>query len=165
MNHPELVKLLIAYTFVGALIFTVVITCLSLVGWIKFADPAQQKKLFSILIVELVGGCLAFFLNFLSLEYLPVAKSIGDKAILFNKERIEPLTKKIDTLPPSKALQVEAEASHLYSPQVNADFVARYPAKSRNDPATAKTILKMQLESVDRSPSTIDAWEKIINKP
>src|SRR6266403_1628301 len=45
VDHQELIRLTIAYTLAGAFVFTVVITCLSLVGWIRFADKKQQQKL------------------------------------------------------------------------------------------------------------------------
>ena len=61
----ELIKLTIAYTLLGAFIFTVVATCLSLVGLVKFAKPSQQSKLFAILIVELVTICVGAFANLL----------------------------------------------------------------------------------------------------
>ena len=47
VDHQELIRLTIAYTLAGAFVFTVVITCLSLVGWIRFADKKQQQKLFT----------------------------------------------------------------------------------------------------------------------
>lgn len=53
-DHQIAVQLIIAYTLVGAFVFTMVITCGSLVGWITFSDVTQQQKLFVVLIVELV---------------------------------------------------------------------------------------------------------------
>jgi len=67
-SHIELMKLVIAYTLVGAFVFTVAITCLSLVGWIRFADKKQQSKLFTTLIVELVVIGLGTFTNLLQLD-------------------------------------------------------------------------------------------------
>ena len=60
---PALIRLVISCVVLGAFIFTVIITCLSLVGWVKFAKPYQQNMLFSVLIVELVAVCLAGFKN------------------------------------------------------------------------------------------------------
>jgi D-alanyl-D-alanine dipeptidase len=67
-SHVELMKLMIAYTLVGAFIFTVLVTCLSLIGWVKFSDRRQQAKLFSTLIVELVVIGLGVFTNLLQLS-------------------------------------------------------------------------------------------------
>lgn len=64
--HASIIKLVIAYTLLGAFIFTVIITCLSLIGKVTFADPKQQNKLFSTLVVELVVICLGAFSNFLN---------------------------------------------------------------------------------------------------
>jgi len=63
--HSAIIKLTIAYTLLGAFVFTVIITCLSLIGIVRFADRAQQRKLFMGLIVELVVICLGFFTDFL----------------------------------------------------------------------------------------------------
>lgn len=75
-THIQLIQLIVAYTLVGALVFTVVITCLSLVGWIKFADQSQQNKLFAVLIVELVVICMGFFADLLKLNPRQVEQSI-----------------------------------------------------------------------------------------
>ena len=60
-SHLVLIQLIIAYTLTGAFVFTVMITCCSLVGWIKLADKKQQKKLFQVLIVELCVVAVGFF--------------------------------------------------------------------------------------------------------
>lgn len=52
----EAMKLVLGWMLVGAFGFTTVVTCLSLVGWIRFADKSQQRKLFYALIVQLVVG-------------------------------------------------------------------------------------------------------------
>jgi hypothetical protein len=52
----EMMKLALGWTIVGGFVFTTIITCLSLVGWVRFADRAQQKRLFAVLIVEVVVG-------------------------------------------------------------------------------------------------------------
>lgn len=72
-EHKLIIELIIAYTLAGAFVFTVIITCLSLVGWIRFADPQQQKKLFYIIIVELAALCIGYFGNFINFNsgYFP----------------------------------------------------------------------------------------------
>ncbi|MEX0830340.1 MAG: hypothetical protein WD032_08855 [Nitrospirales bacterium] len=82
MTHSEIIQLIVAYTLVGALVFTVIITCLSVVGWIKLADDKQQEKLFYITIVQLVVGCVAFFFNFIQFDAVQVEKNIAEQAIL-----------------------------------------------------------------------------------
>ncbi len=67
-SHQEIIKLIISYTLVGAFVFTVLITLASLVGWVRFQDHKQQKKLFNVLIVQLIIGCVAFFMDYLSLN-------------------------------------------------------------------------------------------------
>lgn len=72
-------KLVVGWTLVGGFVFTVFVTCLSLVGWIKFADPQQQKKLFQILIVELVIGLGAKFLGGVTFDPKTVSAEIERK--------------------------------------------------------------------------------------
>jgi len=60
-EHQVVIQLIAAYTCLGVFIFTAIVTCCSLVGWIKFADPNQQKKLFVVLIVEVVVVSVGFF--------------------------------------------------------------------------------------------------------
>jgi hypothetical protein len=68
----EMMKLVVGWTIVGGFVFTVIVTCLSLVGWIKFADPRQQQKLFYVLIVEVVVGLGAKFLGGVTFDPKPV---------------------------------------------------------------------------------------------
>jgi hypothetical protein len=81
MKHPELIRLIIAYTLVGAFVFTAVVTCLSLVGLVKFSDPDQQKKLFYVLIVEVVTGSVGLFFNFLSFNPEKVGNNIVARVV------------------------------------------------------------------------------------
>jgi len=76
--HAQLIQLIVGYTLAGALVFTVIITCLSLVGWIKFADPAQQNKLFVVLIVELVVISVGFFGGLLKFDPQQVERKIRE---------------------------------------------------------------------------------------
>jgi hypothetical protein len=72
----QLIQLIVAYTLTGALVFTVIITCLSLVGWIRFADQAQQNKLFSVLAVQLVVVSVGFFGGLLNFDPQQVERKI-----------------------------------------------------------------------------------------
>lgn len=75
-THIEIVQLIVAYTLTGAFVFTVIATCLSLVGWIEFKFAEQQKKLFSVLIVELVVVCVGFFAGFLKFDASSVQEAV-----------------------------------------------------------------------------------------
>jgi len=66
--HLEFIKLAIAYTLLGAFIFTVAVTCLSLIGIVRFADTKQQKRLFTALIVQLVVVGVGFFTQLLTFD-------------------------------------------------------------------------------------------------
>lgn len=80
-DHAEIIRLVIAYTLVGAFVFTAVVTCLSLIGVIKFAKQSQQQKLFYVLIVELVAGSLGLFFDFLRLNPNQVARGIQTQSV------------------------------------------------------------------------------------
>ncbi len=185
MDHQVIIQLIVAYTLVGAFIFTVVVTCLSLVGWIKLADAGQQQKLFTVLVVELVVGCLAFFLNFLTFNPAVVAKQIGDQAVVLHQDRLRSLLARIDGLPMEKMRQVGAtlaaplplldkaivseaaedipiESAH---PAPDAYAEAGKAACAEADQTVAREILKMQIVLGARSAADVDAWEKLIGPP
>jgi hypothetical protein len=92
IRHQEIIQLTIAYTLAGAFVFTVVITCLSLVGWIRFADKKQQRKLFGCLIVEVVAVGVGFFSGFLKFDPAQVAQNLVEqgKEIRKMQENLQP---------------------------------------------------------------------------
>jgi len=75
-----MMMLVVGWTLVGGFVFTMIITCLSLVGWIKFADRSQQKKLFLVLIVELLVGVGARALDLAAIDPKPQVARIETKA-------------------------------------------------------------------------------------
>jgi hypothetical protein len=77
----DLMKLVIGWTLVGAFVFTVAMTCLSLVGWIKFAEKKQQQRLFQIVIVELVVGAGAGLSGFARYNPAPVKSEIRQAGV------------------------------------------------------------------------------------
>lgn len=70
----DMMKLVIGWTIVGGFLFTTVITLLSLIGWVRFADARQQRKLFTVLVVELVVGAGAQVLGGARLDAREVAE-------------------------------------------------------------------------------------------
>ena len=75
-QHIQIIKLTIAYTILGAFIFTAIITCLSMVGVVKFARPSQQSKLFATLIVEIVIVSVGAFSNLLKFNPREVQREV-----------------------------------------------------------------------------------------
>jgi hypothetical protein len=51
-----MMQLVVGWTLVGGFVFTMLVTCLSLVGVVRFADPKQQRMLFKALVLQLVVG-------------------------------------------------------------------------------------------------------------
>ena len=66
--HVAIIKLAIAYTLLGAFIFTVVITLLSLIGVVEFKSAKQQAALFGALILEIVAVGVGVFKDFLNFD-------------------------------------------------------------------------------------------------
>jgi hypothetical protein len=79
INHVQIIQLIVAYTLVGAFVFTVAITCMSLIGWIKFANKKQQQKLFATLIIQLVIVCVGFFTRILQFNPKTVASELVEQ--------------------------------------------------------------------------------------
>jgi uncharacterized protein YjbI with pentapeptide repeats len=75
-THIELIQLVVAYALAGAFVFTLVATCMSLLGWVRFAVAAQQKKLFSVLIIELAVVAVGFFGRFLRFDVANVQEQV-----------------------------------------------------------------------------------------
>ena len=98
MEHQEILGLVISYALVGAFLFTLLVTCLSLVGWIKFADLKQQRRLFGVLVLELVAGCLAFFFNFLNLNPSKTLRQIETRTVLSHRQVVDEFTTLLDPL-------------------------------------------------------------------
>ena len=71
----QLIQLIVTYTLVGAFLFTVIVTCGSLVGWVKFKYPSQQRKLFAVLLVQLCVVGIGFFANILKFNPMQVQEA------------------------------------------------------------------------------------------
>ncbi|MBX3479080.1 MAG: M15 family metallopeptidase [Caulobacter sp.] len=130
----EIIKLIIAYTLVGAFVFTVVATCGSLVGLIKFADNGQQKKLFAVLVVELVVICVGAFANLLNLNPIATANDIQ-----------KPLVTEIRGL--EVAAVQQSEATSTVANQLNT--VALKGLRPEAETAAAALIAAARREGVD----------------
>ncbi|HUG12206.1 MAG TPA: hypothetical protein VMM36_14405 [Opitutaceae bacterium] len=74
--HVAIIKLAISYTLALAFVFTVIITCLSMLGWVRFADPKQQKRLFVAVVVQLAVGSVGVFFDFLKINPAEVKEQI-----------------------------------------------------------------------------------------
>lgn len=77
--NAEIIQITFTYTILGVFVFTAIVTCLSLIGIIKFANPNQQKALFTALILEVAIGAVSFFNNSLMLDPNKVRIEIAKK--------------------------------------------------------------------------------------
>lgn len=83
----EFAKIILAYSLAATFVFTAAVTCLSMIGWVKFTDPEQQKFLFKTLIIELVVVVVGFFGK--ALEFNPsTAKEKIVSTALENKRKV-----------------------------------------------------------------------------
>src|SRR5258707_453505 len=154
MTHQGIIQIIIAYTLVGAFVFTVVATSLSLVGWIEFKDSKQQKRLFSILIVELVAGCVGFFFNFLTLNPAPVVKEITVQAFADVQKRVDNLLGQIDSLPDMAVLSLETQPP-IHSAEIERVVTLRDPENRRAISAVvARQMLRMRVVLGQRNNCT-----------
>jgi hypothetical protein len=170
----EFIPFIIACTLAGAFVFTVIITCLSLVGWVKFADSSQQKKMFYILIVQLVSGCVAFFFGYLNPNPKPAIQKIesvaGAQAVVQfaaspDQERISHLLDRINELPDVATLEL-GKNPPFKEPDADIDKVValRDPTNQRlTNAGVAKQMLKMRaVMGGKRSEQELAAWEAAV---
>ena len=87
--YTELIQIIVAYTLVAVFVFTAIITSLSMVNIVKFADSSQQKMLFKVLIVELVIVAVGFFGNILTFSPSKVRKNIVKNEFSSRKQIFE----------------------------------------------------------------------------
>jgi hypothetical protein len=163
-SHQEIIQLVIAYTLTGAFVFTVGITCLSLVGIVKFVNPKQQNKLFAILIVEIVVMGLGSYSNFLKFDPKKVAAQIETRGIIHAQEKVYDLLDKIDKLPDKRVIKL-ANNPPVDDAEVDQIITSVDPDGLRlKDPDIAKRILKMRVVLGRRSPLDLNNWEKAISE-
>jgi hypothetical protein len=141
MSHSTIIQIVIAYTLAGAFVFTVIITCLSLVGLIKFQDSKQQRKLFYVLIVELVVGCLGFFFDFLRFDAFKVQQEIADTAQQEMAERAAILSAQVEKEPPYYGNSQDGNVR----PQMEA-YIRGFKFPENSKPAQAVTQLLDMIE-------------------
>lgn len=95
MDHKEIMTLIIGYTCVGVFVATAIITLLSLVGLLRI-NPDVKKKLFAILIVEVVSIGVALWKDFITLDKKPLEAKIETLVAETNRDdkrppdRVEP---------------------------------------------------------------------------
>lgn len=61
--HKAIIELIISYAVVGVFVFTAITACLSMVFPAIIPDPKVRRNLFTLLILEIVAGCLGVFFN------------------------------------------------------------------------------------------------------
>ena len=70
-----LIQLVIGWTCVGVFVCTAIMTLLAMAGLLKM-DPEERKKLFAVLIVEVVVVCVALFANLIQINPAPVQEEV-----------------------------------------------------------------------------------------
>ncbi len=119
----KIIQLTIAYSLAGAFVFTLGVTCASLIGLVRFEDSKQQKKLFYLLIVEVVIICLTFFQGYLN--YNP---ALAQREIIHStKERLKKMDKYADDQVASIRALAQTEKNNILS---NWDKIYYFAEKS-----------------------------------
>jgi hypothetical protein len=81
--YHDLVILIIAFTCVGLFIATAIASTLDLFNWFKLA-PDIRAKLHSVLVIEIVGICVAIFGGFLNPK--PIAEKVQSQKVQLEKQ-------------------------------------------------------------------------------
>jgi predicted nucleic acid-binding Zn-ribbon protein len=143
--HVAIIKLAISYTLALAFVFTVVITCLSMLGWVKFADPKQQKRLFVAVVVQLAVGSVGVFFDFLKINPTEVKEQIQapiaeqrDAAELARDAAKAELAQVQSTLAGLKQERIDLE-SQLTSDRQQLDVLANDKERLASELAVAET--------------------------
>jgi len=163
-GHQAIVQLIIAYTLVGAFVFTVIMTCLSRIGWVRFADAKQQRRLFVVLIIALVTIGLGVLSNFLELDPGLVVKQIETRAIVGMWERTRILLALVDTLPDQRAIALVANPPTSF-PDVERIIQGVDPQNLRaSDPDVARQTLKIRIVDMLRHPGELNVWQRALSE-
>ena len=93
MRNAGAIQCVIGWALVLGFVFTVAMTCLSLVGWVDFADKRQQQRLFVVLVVELVVIGVGYFRRLL---YLPLPKPNAAEALSAMERDLRQAGKKVN---------------------------------------------------------------------
>lgn len=100
MEQHALILLVVAWTMVTVFIFTSIVTCLSLVGWVKFANASQQNKLFYALIIEVAASAAGYWSHLLNPSFSEAKSSVFQQSLYdywnsFHMEAVQSVDKPI----------------------------------------------------------------------
>jgi hypothetical protein len=85
--HIEIIKLVIAYALTGSFLFTLVVTCLSLINVIKSIDKKLKRKLINVLIVEVAVIAAGSFSDLINLDPGKASAVVRNEGIKDGRER------------------------------------------------------------------------------
>jgi len=77
--HIEIIKLIIAWALTGSFLFTLIVTCLSLINVVKSIDRKLRNKFVSILIVEVAVIAVGSFSDALRFDPAKASNIIKDE--------------------------------------------------------------------------------------
>lgn len=144
--HIEIIKLVIAYSLVGSFLFTLVVTCLSLVNVIKSIDKKLKRKLINVLVVEVAVIAIGSFSNLLKLDAGTVSDNIR------SDERDEVTSKILGTLPNLDSL---SDSQILESGNLN-KIQSAFTAVNAINPGKIDPRLDSLVKSIERRPVLTD---------
>jgi tetratricopeptide (TPR) repeat protein len=79
MDHREIIYLIFGYSLTAVFVFTAIVTCLSLIGWVSFASKRQQRSLFAVLVIEAMVGGVGIAFGWLKYDTGETVRIIEDR--------------------------------------------------------------------------------------
>jgi hypothetical protein len=155
MNSPaqhEMMKLVLSWTLIGALILTVIVTLLSLAGFLRFSGDEQRNKLIYILLAQLVIVGITFPLGIFQPAPGAAVKRI-EQASRQAAEKLEQVNRIL--LEEQDRLNGElgkATRQLAESREKTAAYAQQIARANENAEAQSKTIARMQ-NFAQRAPS------------
>lgn len=136
---PETIRIVIAWTCVGVFIASSIITLLALVRVIRLPNPKYLSRLFTVIIVAIVGNCATIFQEYVS----PGGGITNTNSVSTTEGMVSTGT---DPVKPSVVAK-SAELAAVRAGTVRTNVVARAEELTKKGGASAKPIVVAKVEA------------------
>jgi uncharacterized phage infection (PIP) family protein YhgE len=160
--HSEVAGLAITYALFGAIAITVILAILSATGHIKLTNPNDRKRLFGVLIVELVAGLAILATGLLQVSPATAQRAIEEPLRQDNQRLIQSLTSSeaaAKTLAEEKetlARSLSESSDKLAQVALAKDQLQTRAEQAETELGTLKAALK-ELEDINRHMDPVGA--------